>query len=64
MDQDDDFFDVRSRFAVPEKRKKGDDDSGSSDSDSDSTLQSTPKKAKPSPRKPLLNNRLKFVNSL
>jgi len=61
MDDEDDFFDVRARFALPEKRKKDDEDSGTSDSDSDSTLHSTPKKAKPSPRKPLLNNRPRYT---
>lgn len=40
MDEDDDFFDMRGRFRVPEKRKKNldDDDDSNSDSDSDSSM--------------------------
>lgn len=38
MDEDDDFFSMRGRFRIPEKRKRLHDDDDSSDSESESSI--------------------------
>jgi hypothetical protein len=38
MDEDDDFFSMRGRFRVPEKRKRVPDDNDSTDSETGSSM--------------------------